>query len=202
MNNTKNNTKILLKNYNTLPKWAEKTRRRIHRLICDPRTSRKKTCANCTLYSDASIKFACSKFPKPCYESVNFEICCRSIIMDGFRYNCAESVYTVHSLPKLACRGRERLLQSKRLTSCNASSSGCRRLRTLLFHLSLSLCLCPISVSVSVSVSGYLHLYLWLGCCCGSCRRVASLEVAQIHLSKKREQKETPKRHAGAPRVF
>lgn len=42
------------------------------------------TRVQCTLTCDASIKFACSKFPKPCYESVNFEISCRSIIMDGF----------------------------------------------------------------------------------------------------------------------
>lgn len=51
-----------------------------------------------------------------------------------------------------------------------------------------------------------MHLYLLPSCCCccrgcGSCRRDASLEVAQIHLSKKREQKETPKRHAG-PREY
>lgn len=200
-------------------KPVEPSNRRIRQLFAiwnDPQRMKKKktkTCANCTLNCDASIKFACSKFPKPCYESVNFEICCRSIIMDGFRYNCVGSVYSrfsVQSLhakvPVLPSRGkrcRGRLLQSKRLTSCNASNS--------------------MSGSSSVSSSGcrwrpspsapyrylyrYMHLYLLPSCCCccrgcGSCRRDASLEVAQIHLSKKREQKETPKRHAGAPRVF
>lgn len=143
---------------------SRKTRRTLARnppsmcspMKCDPRKERlEKTCANCTLNCDASIKFACSKFPKPCYESVNFEICCRSIIMDGFRYNCAG--FGLQSAGSRAAEAvskarmsRERLLQSKRLTSCNANShssySGCRRWGP-------SASLCPISVSVSVSVS-------------------------------------------------
>jgi len=53
-------------------------------LSSDPMRSYPFERLECTLNCDASIKFACSKFPKPCYESVNFEISCRSIITDGF----------------------------------------------------------------------------------------------------------------------
>lgn len=135
-------------------------------VICDPRTARK-TCANCILYCDASIKFACSKFPKPCYESVNFEICCRSIIMDGFRYNCAGSVSTVYTVsPKLACRGRE--------TASIKATDELQRQQQWLPSVEDPL---P-SLSLSAPYR-YLYLYLYRGICiCISGSAVAVAVVA------------------------
>lgn len=133
-----------------------------------------KTCANCTLNCDASIKFACSKFPKPCYESVNFEICCRSIIMDGFRYNCVGSVYSRFSVQSL--HAKVPVLPSKRQEMSRATASikatdelqRQQQQRQLQWLPLTTLSKCPISVSVSVSlyasvsVAQLLLLLSWL----------------------------------------
>lgn len=162
-------------------KPVEPSNRRIRQLFAiwnDPQRMKKKktkTCANCTLNCDASIKFACSKFPKPCYESVNFEICCRSIIMDGFRYNCVGSVYSRFSVQSL--HAKVPVLPSKRQEMSRATASikatdelqrQQQRQRQLQWLPLTTLSKCPISVSVSVSlyasvsVAQLLLLLSWL----------------------------------------
>lgn len=131
------------------------------------------TCANCRLNCDASIKFACSKFPKPCYESVNFEICCRSIIKDGFRYNCVGSVYSRFSVQSLHAKvpvlPSKRQDMSRATASIKATDELQRQQQRQLQWLPLTtLSKCPISVSVSVSlyasvsVAQLLLLLSWL----------------------------------------